>query len=50
MKRIVICFDGTWNKPADEGLPASKQVETNVIRFFKSLKKRGEDLADRVVR
>ena len=22
MKRIVICFDGTWSKPADEALPA----------------------------
>ena len=21
MKRIVICFDGTWSKPADEALP-----------------------------
>ena len=20
MKRIVVCFDGTWNKPADEAL------------------------------
>ena len=23
MKRIVICFDGTWSKPADEALPAT---------------------------
>jgi uncharacterized protein (DUF2235 family) len=37
MKRIVLCFDGTWNKPADENLPADKQVETNVCRFFKSV-------------
>ena len=21
MKRIVICFDGTWNTPADENVP-----------------------------
>lgn len=37
MKRIVICFDGTWNKPADEALPADRQVETNVRRFFESV-------------
>ncbi len=43
MKRIVISFDGTWNKPADEGLPINKQVETNVSRFYKSLKKQAPD-------
>jgi uncharacterized protein (DUF2235 family) len=37
MKRIVLCFDGTWNKPADENLPANEQVETNVSRFYKSV-------------
>ena len=41
MKRIVLCFDGTWNKPADENLPAIKQVETNVRRFFESVEKSG---------
>ncbi len=39
MKRITICFDGTWNKPADERLPESQQVETNVRRFYKALAK-----------
>ncbi len=34
MKRIVICFDGTWNKPADEALSAKQPVETNVCRFI----------------
>jgi uncharacterized protein (DUF2235 family) len=38
MKRIVICFDGTWNKPADEALPADQRVETNVCRFYESIK------------
>ncbi len=38
MKRIVICFDGTWNKPADEDLPTNDQVETNVSKFYKSIK------------
>ncbi len=37
MKRIVVCFDGTWNKPADEMLPADEQIETNVSRFYKSV-------------
>ena len=41
MKRIVLCFDGTWNKPADENLPSDKQVETNVRRFYESLQERG---------
>src|ERR1700745_440195 len=43
MKRITICFDGTWNKPADEKLPADKQVETNVRRFYESVKATGVD-------
>jgi uncharacterized protein (DUF2235 family) len=37
MKRIVVCFDGTWNKPADEKLPVGQQIETNVCRFYKSV-------------
>lgn len=43
MKRIAICFDGTWNKPADEALPAEGQVETNVCRFYKSVKDQAAD-------
>jgi uncharacterized protein (DUF2235 family) len=43
MKRIVLCFDGTWNKPADENLPATRQVETNVRRFFESIEEAGPD-------
>jgi len=43
MKRIVICFDGTWNKPADEALPSNQQVETNVRRFYEAVKDRGVD-------
>lgn len=43
MKRIVLCFDGTWNKPADENLPAAQQVETNVRRFYESVKETGTD-------
>jgi uncharacterized protein (DUF2235 family) len=43
MKRIVICFDGTWNRPADEKLPPDRQVETNVCRFYNSVKDIGAD-------
>ena len=32
-----------WNKPADENLPSDKQVETNVRRFYNSLKESGAD-------
>jgi Uncharacterized alpha/beta hydrolase domain (DUF2235) len=43
MRRIVLCFDGTWNKPADENLAAEEQVETNVCRFYRSVKETGAD-------
>jgi uncharacterized protein (DUF2235 family) len=43
MKRIVVCFDGTWNKPADENLPPLEQIETNVRRFYKSVSEKGPD-------
>lgn len=42
MKRLVLCFDGTWNKPADDSL-AEGGVETNVPRFQKSVHKFGAD-------
>ena len=43
MKKIVVCFDGTWNKPADESLSGEDQIETNVCRFYKSVKEMGAD-------
>lgn len=43
MKRIVICFDGTWNKPADEALPTDRRVETNVCRFYEAIKPQSAD-------
>ena len=43
MKRIVICFDGTWSKPADEALPADGRVETNVCRFYESIRDKAAD-------
>jgi uncharacterized protein (DUF2235 family) len=48
MKRIVLCFDGTWNKPADENLRADAQVETNVCRFFRAVEKTAPDGAEQV--
>jgi uncharacterized protein (DUF2235 family) len=43
MKRIVLCFDGTWDKPADNGLPPDQEVESNVSRFYKSVSANGPD-------
>lgn len=37
MKRIVLCFDGTWNTAADDDLPDEQRVETNVRRFYRSV-------------
>src|SRR5437762_1956601 len=43
MKRIVLCFDGTWNKPGDEALPLEERVESNVSRFYRSVAAAGPD-------
>jgi uncharacterized protein (DUF2235 family) len=48
MKRIVLCFDGTWNKPAEDALPPDLQVETNVSRFFRSVSDTGLDSVPQV--
>jgi len=37
-KRIVLCFDGTWNTP-DEGDADKISSETNVVRFHASVPK-----------
>lgn len=34
--RLIVCFDGTWNKPSDSK-DASSAVETNVVRFYESI-------------
>lgn len=43
MKRLVLCFDGTWNTPADDALPDDERVETNVSRFFRAVTPAGPD-------
>ena len=48
MKRIVLHFDGTWNKPADERLPVASRVETNVVRFHESVAAKGIDGVDQL--
>src|SRR6185503_2264972 len=48
MKRIAICFDGTWNKPADENLAPATRIETNVSRFFDSIRETAADGARQV--
>ena len=41
-KRIVVCFDGTWNEP-DDDTDVAKQAETNVRRLYESVRPRGAD-------
>lgn len=40
--RLVLCFDGTWNKPDEEHRP-EEQVETNVRRFHEAALSAGPD-------
>ena len=35
-KRLIVCFDGTWNTP-DEARPEDEQVETNVRRIYEAI-------------
>jgi uncharacterized protein (DUF2235 family) len=48
MKRIVVSFDGTWNKPGDEAMPPEERVESNVSRFFRSVAHQGEDGVEQI--
>jgi uncharacterized protein (DUF2235 family) len=34
--RLVLCFDGTWDRPSIEADPLQR-VETNVVRFYRSV-------------
>jgi uncharacterized protein (DUF2235 family) len=46
-KRLVVCFDGTWNSPqdgADDVDEIDKGAETNVIRLYRSIL--GDDTRD----
>jgi uncharacterized protein (DUF2235 family) len=43
MKRIVLCFDGTWNHPDDKAVSDEERVESNVVRFRQSISKTGSD-------
>jgi uncharacterized protein (DUF2235 family) len=36
-KNIVLCFDGTWNKPSESKVP-EESTDTNVFRFYQSLR------------
>jgi uncharacterized protein (DUF2235 family) len=35
-RKLLLCFDGTWNHPDDEQKPEDQQVETNVRRIFEA--------------
>ena len=39
-KRIIVLFDGTWNKPGEHG--DESDVETNVCRLYESLLEKSE--------
>ena len=43
MKRIVLCFDGTWND--SEGSPDRGKLPSNVVRFYESVL--GEEIRPR---
>lgn len=47
MKRLVVCCDGTWNKPDEEkdGYP----VPTNVVKLAYRIAKRGDDGVPQIV-
>ena len=34
--RLVLCFDGTWDRPSPDADPLQR-VETNVVRFYDSV-------------
>jgi uncharacterized protein (DUF2235 family) len=34
--RLVVCFDGTWNRPDANDVDPTAQVETNVCRFYEA--------------
>lgn len=40
--RLVLCFDGTWNKPDDRRAPG-EQVESNVRRFHEAVQVEAPD-------
>ena len=35
-RKLILCFDGTWNHPDDDTVPEDLQVETNVRRLFEA--------------
>jgi len=41
-KRIVMCFDGTWNTPDNNG-DIGGDTRTNVWKFFDSVAEQGAD-------
>ncbi len=48
MRRIVLCFDGTWNKPADESAASENRVQSNVRWFFESVEAVGPDGVEQI--
>jgi uncharacterized protein (DUF2235 family) len=42
-KRIVLCFDGTWNTPGSGNNPENNRQSTNVWKFYESVRPGAED-------
>ena len=36
LTRLIVCFDGTWDRPSADADPLQR-VETNVVRFYDSV-------------
>src|SRR6266536_1570267 len=47
-KRLVVCFDGTWNKAHDTGGDAADGTPTNVARFHAAVLARAADGLEQV--
>lgn len=47
-KRIVLCFDGTWNTPSNGAKDGEPGHPTNVYKFFQSVLDRGTDGVEQV--
>ena len=43
MKKIIVCLDGTWNKPDEDGESHQESEETNVRNLWEILDKTQPD-------
>lgn len=36
-RKLILCFDGTWNHPDDDKVPEDAQIETNARRLYEAI-------------